>query len=120
MKLRKVYEEDDKLYFVGAARNRRTRKIRTTRAIAMNIKAGAPRSSAIPVFGNAVDVAMIVCVETAICVNAAATVAVAGFSVGEGVVVGWAMTGVFVGGRVFVTAAVAVNAWARAVEVNPT
>ena len=67
---------------------------------------GIPTSSAKPVFGNAVEVGMIVCVDTAICVNAAATVAVAGFGVGLRVLVATAMTGVFVGGRVGVTAAV--------------
>ena len=77
-------------------------------------------SSAKPVFGNAVEVAITVWVETAICVNAAATVAVAGFSVGDAVAVACAMTGVFEGGTVFVTAAVRVRALAREVAVNPT
>jgi hypothetical protein len=107
-------------YFVGAARNLLTRKITTTNAIAISSRPGAPTSSAKPVLGKAVDVAMTVCVETAICVNAAATVIVAGSCVGEEVAVACAMTGVFVGGTVFVTAAVCVRACTTAVEVNPT
>ena len=69
---------------------------------------GIPTSSAKPVLGKAVEVGMTVCVETASCVNAAATVAVAGSGVGESVAVAWATTGVFVGGSVEVTAAVSV------------
>src|SRR6266498_488069 len=111
-------------YFVGVARNRLTRKITATSATAIINKPGAPRSSAIPVRGKAVDVAMIVCVETAICVNAAATVIVAGSCVGETVAVACAITGVLVGGTVFVTPAVEVRARAVpckiAVCVNPT
>ena len=65
-------------------------------------------SSAKPVLGNAVDVGMIVCVETAIWVKAAATVTVAGLDVAVNVAVASAITGVLVGGTVFVTAAVCV------------
>jgi hypothetical protein len=71
---------------------------------------GNPTSSANPVAGRAVVVGMTVFVETASCVNAAATVAVAGSGDGVGVSVAWATTGVFVGGNVIVTAAV--NVWA--------
>ena len=53
-------------YLVGAALNLRTRKITTTSAMAISIKPGAPASSMKPVFGRAVDVAMTVCVDTAI------------------------------------------------------
>ncbi len=61
----KVYQtlrvrELQEFYFVGAARKRLTRKITATNTTAIINKPGAPRSSAIPVFGNAVDVAMIV------------------------------------------------------------
>ena len=85
----------------------------------MSNKPGAPISSAKPVFGKAVDVTITVCVETTICVNAAPTVPVAGFDVGEAVAVAWAMTGVFVGGTVFVTAAVLVSACTAEVAVSP-
>ena len=80
---------------------------------------GRPTSSAKPVFGRAVEVGMIVCVDTAICVKAAPTVAVAGFGVGLSVAVGWAITGVVVGGSVEVAAEVWVKAAACAVCVNP-
>ena len=84
---------------------------------------GRPISSAKPVFGNAVAVAITVNVVTvaacAIWVNAAPTVAVAGFSVGEAVAVAWAITGVFVGGSVGVTAAAWVSAWLSAFWVRP-
>ena len=53
-------------YRVGAARNLLTRKITAINAIAITARPGPPNSSAIPVAGNAVDVAMIVCVEIAI------------------------------------------------------
>ena len=96
-----AYEGDDL--------SRLTRKITATSAIATRINPDAPRSSAKPVLGSAVEVGMIVCVETAICVKAAATVAVAGSDVTVNVAVASAMTGVFVGGTVSVTAAV----WVR-------
>jgi len=70
-----------KPYLTGAARSLLTRKITITRANAAMIKPGAPYSSTKPVLGSAVEVAMTVCVETAICVKAAPTVAVAGFGV---------------------------------------
>ena len=63
------------IYLVGTALSLLTRKITTTSASAARIKPGAPTSSAKPVLGNAVEVGMIVCVETAIWVNAAPTVA---------------------------------------------
>ena len=75
--------------------------------MAIKINPDAPRSSAKPVFGSAVEVAIIVWVETASCVKAAATVTVAGAEVGEAVAVASAMTGVFVG--VLVTVAVTVG-----------
>ena len=115
-----------KLYLAGAARSLLTRKITITNANAIANMPGRPISSAKPVFGNAVDVAItvsVVCVEAveaaAIWVNAAPTVAVAGFEVGETVAVAWAMTGVFVGGSVAVTAAAWVNAWLSAFWVKP-
>ena len=49
---------------------------------------------------------MIVWVEFAIWVKAAPSVAVAGLDVAVSVAVAWAITGVLVGGTVFVTAAV--------------
>ena len=51
--------------------------------------------------------------------KAAPTVAVAGFCVAVKVTVGWAITGVLVGGTVFVTAAVNVKFCATAVCVYP-
>lgn len=78
-------------------------------------KPGIPTSSAKPVLGRAVEVGMIVCVETAICVKAAPTVAVAGFAVALIVALACATTGVFVGGTVEVTPDVAVSAFAIAV-----
>ena len=78
----------------------------TTSAIAARINPGAPISSAKPVLGKAVDVGMIVCVELAIWVKAAPRVAVAGLDVAVSVAVACAITGVFVGGTVLVTAAV--------------
>ena len=93
-------------------RNLLTRKITITKANAIANMPGRPMSSAKPVFGNAVEVAItvsVVCVEAveaaAIWVNAAPTVAVAGFCVGEAVMVAWAITGVLVGATVFVTPA---------------
>ena len=80
--------------------------------MAIAINPGAPTSSAKPVLGKAVEVGMIVWVELAICVKAAATVAVAGLVVAVNVAVAAAITGVLVGGTVFVTAAVRVNACA--------
>ena len=77
--------------------------------MATSIKPGAPKSSTKPVLGSAVEVGIMVCVETAIWVKAAPTVAVAGFDVAVNVAVASAITGVFVGGTVFVTAAV----WVR-------
>lgn len=81
-------------YLVGAALNLLTRKITTTSASAARNMAGIPASSAKPVLGSAVDVGMTVSVvcgaevcEAEICVNAAPTVAVAGFDVREGVTV---------------------------------
>ena len=108
------------IYLVGVARNLLTRKITATRATAIIISPGAPNSSMKPVLGRAVEVAIIVCVEMAICVNAAPTVAVAGFCVADVVGVAWAMTGVSVGSGVFVTPAVWVRATTAAVCVNPT
>ena len=102
-------------YLAGAARSLLTRKITAIKAIAITARPGPPNSSAMPVAGSAVDVAMTVCVETAIWVNAAATVAVAGSSVGEGVAVASAITGVLVGRGVSVGCAACVCACARAV-----
>ena len=115
-----------KRYLAGTARSLRTRKITITNASANANMPGRPISSAKPVFGNAVEVAItvsVVCVEAveaaAIWVNAAPTVAVAGFEVGEAVTVAWAITGVFVGATVFVTAAAWVSAWLSAFCVSP-
>ena len=85
-------------YFSGAARSLLTRKMIPTSASPMMSMPGMPISSAKPVVGKAVEVGMIVCVETASWVKAAATVTVAGADVGEEVTVASAMTGVFVGG----------------------
>ena len=93
-------------YCEGEDLNLLTRKITATKAIATKIKPDAPRSSAKPVLGSAVDVGIMVWVELASWVKAAATVTVAGAGDGEGVKVASAITGVFVGGTVFVTAAV--------------
>ena len=115
MKTLRVYHTPRLVYCDGEDRNLLTRKITATSATAINIKPGAPTSSAKPVLGRAVEVGMIVCVETASWVKAAATVTVAGAGVGEEVTVASAMTGVSVGGTVFVTAAVCVEACAAAV-----
>ena len=116
-KVSKIHERS--FYGDGEALNLLTRKITTTSAIAININPGPPTSSAKPVFGKAVEVGKIVCVELAIWVKAAPRVAVAGLDVAVSVAVACAMTGVLVGGTVFVTAAVCVRAWASAVCVNP-
>jgi hypothetical protein len=78
----------------------------TTSAIAIAINPGAPTSSAKPVFGSAVEVGMTVWVEPATMVSPAEIVTVAGLVVAVNVAVAAAMTGVLVGGTVFVTAAV--------------
>ena len=67
----------------GEALNRLTRKITATRAIAIRINPDAPGHRQSPC-SDAVDVGMIVCVELASWVKAAATVTVAGAGVGEG------------------------------------
>ena len=92
----------------GEDLNLRTRKITAINATATSINPGTPKSSAKPVLGSAVEVGMIVCVELASWVKAAATVTVAGAGEAVNVDVASAMTGVLVGGTVLVTAAVCV------------
>jgi hypothetical protein len=98
------------IYLAGAALILLTSKITTISAIANTNIPGIPTSSAKPVLGRAVEVGMMVCVEAAICVKAAPTVAVAGSGVMVAVAVAAAMTGVLVGGIVGVTAAVWISA----------